>query len=143
MTMHLLPSFINSNGNTRRKPSARQQRAKAEHEAWLRKMGLDADTLSKKTAQSHKGKLQGNFVKDRNGLPCSNSFAPSGGKKSIFDATQRPQYEDDAMAQREAIAMRQAELKKSRVIPLWNKAGLQLASEHEDLTKVGSLSRRP
>ena len=91
MTMHLLPSYINSNGSGRRKPTAKQQRAKAEHDAWLRKMGLDPDTLAKKTAHTHKGKLQGNFVKDRNGLPCSNSFAPSGGKKSIFDATQRPQ----------------------------------------------------
>jgi hypothetical protein len=34
-------------------------------------------------------------------------------------------------------------VKKSRVAPLYNKGGLQLMSEKEDLTQIGNRTRRP
>lgn len=35
MSFHLEKPYINNIGHTKRKPSAKQLRAKAEHEAWL------------------------------------------------------------------------------------------------------------
>jgi hypothetical protein len=92
-------------------------------------MGLDPDTLAKKTAHTHKGKLQGNFVKDRNGLPCSNSFAPSGGKTSIFDSRWQDPYKDDPlMAEREALAQQQAEARKANLSPIYNKGPVMVVT---------------
>jgi hypothetical protein len=44
---------------------------------------------------------------------------------------------------KESAATRAAILEKaSRAVPLYNKGGLQLMSKNEDMTRIGSLSRR-
>ena len=59
MTMHMVNpglSLINTKKN-KKKPSAAQLRAKAEHEAWLRKNGVHPDQLQARPRQTNKLKL--------------------------------------------------------------------------------------
>jgi hypothetical protein len=52
----------------------------------------------------------------------SNSFAPGGAKKSLFDSIWKKTYEDDPlMAEREQEALKKAELKKKHLIVAYNK----------------------
>ena len=138
MTMHLEKPYINTIGNTRRKPSAKQARAKAEHEAWLRSQGLHPDQLAARTKPAPR-KLTKVVEVDRAGPQCSNSFAPGGAKKSVFDSQWQRTYEDDpVMAERERAALAQAEAKKANIYPLYNKGGYQVAGN----LKMSELGKR-
>ena len=78
---------------------------------------------------------------DTSGPPVSNGFAPGGAKKSVFDSEWKRTYEDNPeMAARERVALAQAEAKKSRVFPLYNKGGYQFAGDLK-MTELGK--RRP
>ena len=134
--MHIMPPHINNIGSTKKKPNAKQLKAKAEHEAWLKKMGIND------LRPTNSRKLVSIVKSDKTGPQCSNQFDQSLGKKSVFDSQWKKIYDDPVMAERERIALIHAEAKKSRVVPLFNKGGLQVASENEDLTKIGSLSKR-
>lgn len=139
MTMHLLPAFINTNGNTKRKKTPQQVKAQAEHEKWLKKNGVHPDQLSTK-AQPKSRKLKLELVKDRNTPACSNGFAPGGAKRSVFDSEWQQQYADPTMVERERAALRAAQEKKNRVMPLFNKGGLQYSGDLK-MTELGK--RRP
>lgn len=137
--MHLLPAFINTNGNTKRKKTPQQAKAQAEHEKWLKKNGVHPEQLASKT-QSKSRKLKLDLVKDRNTPACSNGFAPGGAKRSVFDSKWQKQYDDPAMIEREKAALRAAEAKKSQVMPLYNKGGYQFSGNLK-MTELGK--RRP
>ena len=139
MTMHLLKPYINNIGNSRPKPSAKQQKAKAEHEAWLRSQGLHPDQLAARQKPGSR-KLKKTFVVDKGGPQCSNGFAPGGAKRSVFDSEWQRKYDDPAMIERERAALRAAEAKKSNVMQTYNKGPVMYASGLKP-TELGK--RRP
>jgi hypothetical protein len=78
---------------------------------------------------------------DRSGPQVTNGFAPAGAKKSVFDSKwQRTYAHDPVMAERERAALAQAEAKKAKVMPLFNKGGLQYSGDLK-MTELGK--RRP
>lgn len=140
MTMHLLPAFINTNGNTKRKKTPQQARAAAEHEKWLKKNGVHPEQLAGKSQPKSK-RLKLDLVKDKSTPACSNGFAPGGAKKSVFDSKWQRRYDDDPqMAEREAAALEAAEAKKSNLMPLYNKGPVQYGGNLK-MTELGK--RRP
>jgi hypothetical protein len=121
------PHFTTTKTGRSTKPSAKQIQAKSEHEAWLRKNGVHPDQLTK--AKLHKIAVPSYKTE---GVQLSNTIVDGGRAKGIM-----------ANLHKESAATRAAILEKaSRVAPLYNKGGLQLLGKNEDLTKIGSLSRR-
>tara|TARA_R110000868_G_scaffold9620_7_gene47653 strand:+ start:7022 stop:7450 length:429 start_codon:yes stop_codon:yes gene_type:complete len=131
MTMHLLGPAYNNIGNTRRYPTARQTRAQAEHDAWLKKQGLHPQQLA---AKAHPSRKFTDTVKPQStGPDCSNGFAPGGAKKTVFDSEWRRDYDHDpALAHRERAAVQRAYELKSRLQPLYSKGPVQLATPGHD-----------
>ena len=126
MTMHLCKPMFNNIGNTRKKPTAKQIRAQAEHDKYLRSQGLHPEQLAARPKPAAR-KLNKSITVDKTSAPCSNGFAPGGAKKSVFDSEWQRTYEDDPeMAEREKIALAQAEALKGQLMPLYNKGPVQL-----------------
>ena len=138
MTMHLVNpglSLVNTKKN-KKKPNAAQIRAKAEHEAWLRKYGVHPAQLQSRPKTT--GKLQMNIAVDKSGPQVSNGFANAGAKRSIWDSQWQRTYEDDPlMAEREALALRQADALKADLVPLYNKGPVQLKPRGLSMTDLG------
>jgi hypothetical protein len=125
--MQLLKPHFNDHGNNKRKPTAKQLQAKAEHEAWLKRNGVHPEQLTK--AKQHKIALP-SYKTDK--VELSNTIVDGGRANGIM-----------ANLHKESAATRAAILEKaSRAVPLYNKGGLQLLGKNEDMTKIGSLSRR-
>jgi len=133
--MHMVhPGLTTINtGKNKKKPSVKQQRAAAEHEAWLRSQGLHPDQLSTKKENKPRP-LKLSLSVDRTGPQCSNGFAPAGAKNSVFDSKWKRTYEDDpALAAREEEALKKAEALKSKLMPLYNKGPVQLQTNLSNL----------
>lgn len=127
MAFHLEKPYINNIGNTKKKPSVKQLKAKVEHEAYLRKMGVHPDQLAAKPKDAPR-KLTKVVEVDRKGPQVTNGFAPGGAKRSVFDSEWQRTYADDpVMADRERRALAKAEAMKANVYPLYNKGGYQVA----------------
>jgi hypothetical protein len=125
--MQLLGPHFNNHGSGKRKLNAKQLRAKAEHEAWLRRNNVHPDQLTK--AKQYRAPLPSYKVDD---VKLSNTVVDGGRVGGIM-----------ANLHKESAATKAAILEKaSRAVPLYNKGGLQLLSKNEDMTKIGSLSRR-
>lgn len=56
--MQLMRPEFNTNGNSRTKPNAKQLKAKAQHESWLKANGVHPDQLEKQ----HRGKAKRVFA---------------------------------------------------------------------------------
>jgi len=140
MAFHLEKPYINNIGNTKKKPSAKLIKAQQAHDAYLRRMGLHPDQLAAKPKAAPR-KLKQVVQADRTGPQVSNGFAPGGAKKSVFDSEWKRTYENDPqMAEREKIALAQAEALKSQLYPLYNKGPIQLNTGLK-MTDLGK--RRP
>lgn len=140
MAFHLEKPYINNIGSTKKKPSAKQLKAKMEHEAYLRKMGLHPEQLATKPKQPAR-KLKQVVQVDQNTPACSNGFAPGGAKKSVFDSEWKRTYDDDpVMAEREREALARAEARKADLMSLYNKGPIQLNTGLK-MTDLGK--RRP
>ena len=130
MTMHMVHpglSTINT-GKIRKKLTVKQEKAAADHAAWLKKQGLHPDQLAAKVAGKRPGKMTKLFDTKVEEPQCSNGFAPGGAKNSVFDSQWKRTYEDNPfMAEREQAALRQAEALKSRLMPLYNKGPVMYA----------------
>lgn len=129
MSMHMVhPGLTTLRTNAKkRKPGAKQARAAAEHEAWLKERNLHPDQLSAR-CKRNPSKFKIDLNVDRTGPQCSNGFAPGGSKKSVFDTQWQRTYEDDpALAEREAAALRKAEAIKANLMPLYNKGPVMYA----------------
>ena len=125
--MQLLGPHFNNHGSGKRKLNAKQLRAKAEHEAWLRRNNVHPDQLAK--AKQYRAPLPSYKVDE---VKLSNTVVDGGRVGGIM-----------ANLHKESVATKAAILEKaSRAVPLYNKGGLQLLSKNEDMTKIGSLSRR-
>lgn len=135
MTMHMVhPGLTTLNtSKVKKKPTAKQARAAAEHDAWLRKQGLHPEQLASRRDASPR-KFKHKLTVDRTGPQCSNGFAPGGEKKSVFDSKWKKTYDDDPiLAAREEEALRKAEALKSRLMPLYNKGPVQLQTNLTNL----------
>jgi hypothetical protein len=133
MTMHLLPVYFTSNNTRKRKTKSKKT---TEHDEWLRKRGVHPDQLkSKKTTNT---KWKQDYAES---IHCDRSDYRSSGlsglrgvaaKRDIMtNLHKEPKHVQDAILE-----------KASRVMPLYNKGGLQLLSPKDDLTTVGTKSRR-
>jgi hypothetical protein len=125
-----------NNGKNKKKPSALQLKAKAEHEVWQRKNGVHPDQLGQKNNQPKK--LRPYLTIDRSGPQVSNGFAPGGAKKSLFDTQWQKTYEDDPyMAEREAEALKAADALKADLMPIYSKGPVMLKPKELKMTDLG------
>ena len=132
MTMHILPCFYTT---TRvRKQKSKPSKTQASHDAWVAKMtkGKTADkkVLDKFALVEYTDDMRvvrSNYV----------SAGMSGSADSCIDRSLMNKLHTESKQVREEILN-----KASRVMPLYNKGGLQFATPGEDMTQVGSKSRR-
>lgn len=126
MSMHLLGPMYNSNGSCKSKPSAKQLKAKAEHEAWLRTNGVHPEQLKNKSKQ--KIKLP-TYVTDK--VVLSNTIEDGGRARGVMANL----YKEKRHVQNEILA------KAKGVTQLYNKGGYGVAVP-SDGNMLGSRSRR-
>jgi len=135
MSMHLVGPYLTTTkyGSKKKKSnSKRLAESEAKHNAWLAKQGLTPNQL--KLKKEFVGNVRINTKPDlttSNPYQLSNSVG-NGFKKGIMENLHKeaPEVQKEIM------------LKASRCMPLFNKGGLQYATPGEDMTQVGSKSRR-
>lgn len=143
MTMHMVHPGLNTinTGKNRKKLNAKQQRNLAEHQAWLRKQGLHPEQLTKNKVKPS-GKLQLSPAFDTPTPQLSNTVVDGGFRKTIWDTKWRRTYEDDPlMAEREDDALRKADARKSRLMPLYNKGPVQYCTDMNTLKEGNGRGR--
>jgi hypothetical protein len=76
MSMHLAPVFVSTinQGKIKKKLTAPQRRALAEHEVWLRKRGLHSDQISDKKPKKRFVEEKQYVYEDRAMVPTSNTI---------------------------------------------------------------------
>lgn len=122
---------------SKKKLTIKQERAKAEHESWLKKQGLHSEQILARKSSKKSNTLKLNFSVN-NELECSNGFANGGFKTSVFDSEWNRRYEDDPkLAEREVIALKKAEALKKRIAPAYNKGAYQIITKGSDLKTLG------
>jgi hypothetical protein len=128
--MHLVgPYLTTTRYNHKKKKSAKQLKADAEHEAWLKKRGLDRERV----------KAVVDRVKPRAELP-KYEYTKVQYSNVVGSGTQSGVM---ANLHKEAPHVQKAILDKaSRCMPLYNKGGYQFATDGTDMKTVGSKSRR-
>ena len=135
MSMHLVGPYLTTTkyGSKKKKSnSKRLAESEAKHNAWLAKQGLTPNQV--KLKKEFVGNVRINTRPDlttSNPYQLSNSVG-NGYKKGIMENLHKeaPEVQKEIM------------LKASRCMPLFNKGGLQYATPGEDMTQVGSKSRR-
>lgn len=142
MTMHMVHPGLSTikSGKPKKKLNAKQQRVLAEHEAWLKKNGLHSDQISK---NSNRRQIDNSYLNvDKNTPTLSNTVVDGGFKKTIWDSKWKRTYEDDPlMAEREDDALRQADAKKRRLMPLYNKGPVQFCTDMNTLKEGNGRGR--
>ena len=137
MSMHILPAFYTTT-NTRlrkRKPKSNGKLV-SDHDRWLLKNGVHPEQIRlKKTVDKNwKREYTESMKVDRDGYVSSglSGSKSSCAKRDIMtNLHKEPKHVQDAILE-----------KASRVMPLYNKGGLQLLSPKDDLTQIGTKSRR-
>lgn len=136
MSMHLLPAFFTTTNSRKRK--SKSNKKISDHDIWLLKNGLHVDQIrQKKTVDKNwKSEYTESMKVDRSTRQYDEKElrgnAYSCPKRDIMtNLHKEPKHVQDAILE-----------KASRVMPLYNKGGLQLLSPNDDLTTVGSKSRR-
>ena len=135
MSMHLVGPYLTTTRSSSKKKKSNSKRlaeSEAKHNAWLAKQGLTPNQIQLKKA--FVGNVRVNTKPDlttNNPYQLSNSVG-NGYKKGIMENLhkERPEVQKEIM------------VKASRCMPLFNKGGLQYATPGEDMTQVGSKSRR-
>jgi hypothetical protein len=71
--MHLAPIFVSTTnyGKTKKKSTPAQQRARAEHDAWLRKRGLHTDQIQARKTKEHVVQESQSVYDSRRSIPTS------------------------------------------------------------------------
>ena len=135
MSMHLVGPYLTTTkyGSKKKKSnSKRLAESEAKHNAWLAKQGLTPNQL--KLKKEFVGNVRINTRPDlttSNPYQLSNSVG-NGYKKGIMENL----HKESPEVQKEIM------IKASRCMPLFNKGGLQYATPGEDMTQVGTKSRR-
>lgn len=135
MSMHLVGPYMTTTRYSSKKRKSNSKKAaesEAKHNAWLVKQGLTPNQIQLKKA--FVGNVRKSTTPDlttSNPYQLSNSVG-NGFKKGIMENL----HKEAPDVQREIL------VKASRCMPLFNKGGLQYATPGEDMTQVGSKSRR-
>jgi hypothetical protein len=132
--MHLVGPYLTTTRSSSKKKKSNSKRlaeATAKHNSWLEKQGLTANQLQLKKAFNGNVRISKPDLATRNPYQLSNSVG-NGYKKGIMENL----HKEAPDVQREIL------IKASRCMPLFNKGGLQYATPGEDMTQVGSKSRR-
>lgn len=81
MTMHLVRGMYNLNTKKRKQPKQPGwQKAQAEHDAWLKKMGVHPSQLKNK--EKHSGYSIPDYTENRSTIPTSDRITAIQGKKT-------------------------------------------------------------
>lgn len=129
MTMHLVGSYLNTNGNSKRKKSNSKKLAAAtdKHNSWLEKQGLTPNQIKLKKA--FVGNVRINIKPDlttSSPYQLSNSVG-NGYKKGIMENLHKeaPEVQKEIMA------------KAARTAPAYSKGAYQYITPGADLSDVG------
>jgi hypothetical protein len=132
--MGLMPAFYTTTV-TRRK-SKTKVKPKSAHEVWLEKNGLSLHQIAaKKVLDKNWKKAYNESIKvERDGYVSAglSGDASSCSKRDLMSNL----HKETEQVRKEVL------LKASRVMPLYNKGGLQYATPATDMTTVGTKSRR-
>ena len=134
MSMHLVGPYMTTtrySSKKRKSNSKKLAEATAKHNSWLEKQGLTANQLQLKKAFNGNVRISKPDLTTSNPYQLSNSVG-NGYKKGIMENL----HKEAPNVQREILQ------KASRCMPLFNKGGLQYATPGEDMTQVGTKSRR-
>jgi hypothetical protein len=134
VTMHILPAYYTTT-DSKRKQSTKVQKP-TEHDKWLKSMGLSLDQIAaKKTVDKNWKKEYTKVLKvdsrDYESSGLSGNASSCAKRDLMSNLHKEPKHVRDAILD-----------KASRVMPLFNKGGLQYATPATDMTMVGSQSRR-
>ena len=134
MTMHILPAYYTTTNTRNRK--AKVKSALSKHDLWLMKNGVHPDQikLKKGVDKNWKKRYNDDMMVDRSGYV---SAGMSGSASSCADRSLMANLHKEPEHVRKEILD-----KASRVMPLFNKGGLQYATPDTDMTQVGSKSSR-
>lgn len=134
--MHLVGPYLSTNKSKVRGKkgpnTAAAREAAAKHDKWLRDRGLHPEQKGLRQAFKGKRKIELPDLKVQENAPLSNRIDGNGLAKGVM-----------ANLHKEAPEVQRAIMDKAnRVMPLFNKGGLQYATPDTDMTQVGSKSRR-
>lgn len=133
MTMHLLPAYFTTT-NTKKKKT-KLKKSDLEHQAWLAKRGLLPQQLKAKIKLDNNWKTEyAKSIKVERKYESAEMFGTSDScaKKDIMTRL----HKEPEHVKQEILN------KASRVMPLYNKGGLQYVTPETDMKMVGSKSRR-
>ena len=132
--MHLVGPYMTTtryNSKKKKSNSARKAAADAKHNEWLAKQGLTPNQIKLRKAFTGESRAAIPDYSVDNPYQLSNSIG-NGYKKGIMENLHKEAPE----VQKEIL------YKASRCMPLFNKGGIQYATPAEDMTQVGTKSRR-
>ena len=133
--MHLLPVYYTTT-STRKKKSKAKAAMPSKHDLWLMKQGLHPEQIKAKKV------VDKNWTKDYNNkIKVDRSDYVSAGMSGTSDSCADKSLMSNLHKEPEHVR-RQILDKASRVMPLFNKGGLQYATPGTDMTTVGTKSRR-
>ena len=140
MSMHILPAFYTTTNTRKRKQKSKAKtKLVSDHDRWLLSKGLHPDQIRLKKDKKVLDKIwrasyTESMMVDRSDYVSAglSGNASSCAKRDIMtNLHKEPKHVQDAILE-----------KASRVMPLYNKGGLQLLSPNDDLTQIGTKSRR-
>ena len=133
--MHLVGAYMTTTryGGKRKKSNSKKLAdATDKHNDWLAKQGLTPNQIQLKKAFVGNARINNKpDLTTSNPYQLSNSVG-NGYKKGIMENL----HKESPEVQKEIM------IKASRCMPLFNKGGLQYATPGEDMTQVGTKSRR-
>lgn len=135
MTMHLLPAFYTTTVSKRKQKSKPKSQSTIAYEKWLQKQGLSPEQLKRKKS------VDLNWKKSYTDTLKVESKYESAGMSGTRDACAKKGIMEAIHKEPEHVR-KEILMKASRCMPLYNKGGLQYASPGEDMTQVGTKSRR-
>ena len=133
MTMHLLPAYFTTTSNKKKK--SKVKKSDIEHQAWLAKRGLLPQQVKAKIKLDNNWKEEyTSSIKVERKYESAKMIGSkdSCAKKDIMTRL----YKEPEHVRKEILD------KASRVMPLYNKGGLQYVTPETDIKTVGSKSRR-
>ena len=135
MSMHLVGAYMTTtrySGKRKKSNSKKLADATDKHNDWLAKQGLTPNQIQLKKAFVGNARINNKpDLTTSNPYQLSNSVG-NGYKKGIMENL----HKESPEVQKEIM------IKASRCMPLFNKGGLQYATPGEDMTQVGTKSRR-
>lgn len=131
MTMHLCGPYMSTNKSKvkgkKLANTAAKRAADAAHEKWLKERGLHPSQRDLQKAFKGKRKIDAPNLKVEENAPLSNKIEANGIARGVMVNLHKEKPEVQAAILEKA----------SRVAPLYNKGGLQLITDGDDLKSLG------